>query len=83
MDPFKTVSKMSIPTIFYGAFALALSWLIYMVGNPFLRLQLGEAALVFLSLFFYSLISDKISEIEENMKVLSQGRRETKAKLVP
>lgn len=83
MDPFKTVSKISIPTIIFGVLVLFLGWLITATGNPLVQLQLGEAALVFLPLFFYSLTSDKVTEIEENMKILAEGKRTSKAKLVP
>ena len=83
MDPFKAANKLGIPTIIFGVLVLILGWLITATGNPLVQLQLGEVALVFLSLFFYSLLSDKIAAIEEGMKVLSQGKREAKAKLVP
>lgn len=83
MDPFKTASKISIPTIIFGVLVLILAWLVTATGNPLVQLQLGETALVFLSLFFYSITADRISGIEENMKLVFQGKREAKAKLVP
>jgi uncharacterized membrane protein len=83
MDPFKTVSKISIPTIIFGVLVLVLGWLTTATGNPIIQLQLGEVALVFLSLFFYSLYSDKMAEMEEIMKIIAGSRRSPKAKLVP
>ncbi len=83
MDPFKAANKLSIPTIIFGVMVLIFGWLMTATSNPIIQLQLGEAALVFLSLFFFSLISDKISAIEERVRILLQGKREAKAKLVP
>lgn len=83
MDPFKTVSKISISTIIFGVLVLFLGWLITATSNPIFQLQLGEAALVLLSLFFYSLTSDKVDELEEMMKIIAASRRSPKAKLVP
>jgi len=82
MDPFKTVSKISIPTIIFGVLVMLLGWLITATSNLIFQLQLGEAALVFLSLFFFSLTMDKIEEIEEKIKIVSAGRKKP-AKLVP
>jgi ABC-type phosphate transport system permease subunit len=83
MDPFKTVSNISIPTIVFGVLVLVLGWLVTATGNPLVQLQLGEAALVFLSLFFYSLTSDKAAELEEKMKIIAESWGSSKAKLVP
>lgn len=83
MDPFKTASKISIPTIIFGVLVLILAWLITATSNPILQLQLGEVAHVFLALFFYSLVSNKVTEIEEIMKIIAEGKRSPKAKLVP
>ena len=83
MDPFKTVNKLSIPSVIFGVLVLILGWLVTATSNPLIQLQLGEAALVFLSLFFYSLVSDKITQIEEGMRALAEGKRDSKAKLVP
>ena len=82
MDPFKTVSKISIPTIIFGVLVMLLGWSITATSNPVFQLQLGEAALVFMSLFFYSLTMDKMEEIEEKIKIVSAGRK-TSDKLVP
>jgi ABC-type phosphate transport system permease subunit len=82
MDPFKTVSKISIPTIVFGVLVMLLGWSITATSNPVFQLQLGEAALVFLSLFFYSLTMDKMEEIEEKIRIVSAGRKKP-AKLVP
>jgi len=76
------VSKISIPTIIFGVLVMLLGWLITATSNPLVQLQLGEAALVFLSLFFYSLTMDKTEEIEEKIKIVSSGRKKP-AKLVP
>jgi len=76
------VSKISIPTIIFGVLVMLLGWLITATSNPIFQLQLGEAALVFLSLFFYSLTMDKMEEIEEKIKIVSAGRKKP-AKLVP
>ena len=82
MDPIKTVSKISITTIIFGVLVMLLGWLITATNNPLFQLQLGEAALIFLSLFFYSLTMDKIEDIEEKIKIVSSGRKKP-AKLVP
>ena len=82
MDPFKTVTKISIPTIIFGVLVMLLGWSITSTSNPLVQLQLGEAALVFLSLFFYSLTMDKTEEIEEKIRIVSAGRKKP-AKLVP
>jgi len=82
MDPFKTVSKVSIPAIIFGVLVMLLGWLMTTTSNSLVQLQLGEAALVFLSLFFYSLIMNKMEEIEEKIKIVSAGRKKP-AKLVP
>ena len=82
MDPFKTASKISIPTIIFGVLVMLLGWSITATGNPLVQLQLGEAALVFLSLFFYSLTMDKTEEIEEKIRIVSAGRKKP-ARLVP
>jgi len=76
------VSKISIPTIIFGVLVMLLGWLITATSNPIFQLQLGEAALVFLPLFFYSLTMDKMEEIEEKIKIVSAGRKKP-AKLVP
>lgn len=82
MDPFKTVSKISIPTIIFGVLVMLLGWSITATSNHIFQLQIGEAAIVFLSLFFYSLTIDKMEEIEEKIKIVSAGRKKS-AKLVP
>jgi len=82
MDPFKTVSKISIPTIIFGVLVMLLGWSITATSNHIFQLQLGEAALVFLSLFFYSLTMDKTEEIEEKIKIVAAGRKKP-ARLVP
>jgi len=61
---------------------MLLGWSITATSNPVFQLQLGEAALVFLSLFFYSLTMDKTEEIEEKIRIVSAGRKKP-AKLVP
>ena len=83
MDPFQTVNRLSIPSMVFGAATLVLAWLIMATSEPILQLQIGEVAVVTLSLFFYSLASDRISMVEENMKILFQGKSQAKDRLVP
>ena len=82
MDLFQTTSRLSVMSIIFGGLTLAIGWLIYVVKDPVNQLALGEAALVFLVLFFYSLAMDKMEEIEEKIKIVSSGRKKP-AKLVP
>ena len=83
MSPFETIRKISIVTIIFGVMTLLLSWSITQVSDYILRLEIGEAALVFLILFFYSLLMDKIAEIEEKIKIISSRRKGPSSKLVP
>ena len=82
MDLFQTTSRLSVMSIIFGGLTLALGWLIYVVKDQVAQLALGEAALVFLVLFFYSLVMDKIEEMEEKIKIVSAGRK-NQEKLVP
>ena len=78
MDPFKTTSKLSVTTIIFGVLTLIFGWLVTETGSRLVQLQLGEIALVFLSLFFYSLVSDRISTIEETECIQGKGRTNEK-----
>ena len=82
MDPFKEVMKISVITILFGLLALVIGWISVVVIDPVLMFQLREIAIVFLVLFFYSLIMDKIEEIEEKIRIISSGRKK-QANLVP
>jgi len=62
MNPFEAMEKISLTTVFFGAIVLTLAALMTKVIEPIHRIELGVIALVFLNLFFYSLIMDKISE---------------------
>ena len=68
MDPFEKMNKISISSIIFGVIVLLLAWIITEVSNPIIQLQIGEFALVFLSMFFFSLNNDKIEEMEKIMK---------------
>ena len=82
MDPFETVKKVSISTIIFGVLTLLIGWSVTQIYDVILRLEIGVIALVFLVLFFYSLVLDRISQMEEKMIILS-GKRERSEKLVP
>lgn len=82
MDPFEGVKKISISTIIFGILTLLIGWSVTQVSDYILRLEIGVIALVFLVLFFYSLVMDRISQMEEKMIILS-GKRERSEKLVP
>jgi len=82
MDPFEAVKKISISTIIFGVLTLLIGWSVTQVSDYILRLEIGVIALVFLALFFYSLVMDRISQMEEKMIILS-GKRERSEKLVP
>lgn len=71
MDPFLEARKLSVPAIVFGALALSLGWLIYVAADPLIRLMLGETALVFLVLFFYELVTDRIEDLEQKIEMLS------------
>ena len=81
MDPFKEVMKISTITIIFGLLALIIGWF-SIVAEPLLMFHLRDIAIVFLVLFFYSLSMDKIDEIEEDIRIISSGRKK-KANLVP
>ena len=82
MDPFKEVMKISTITILFGLLALTIGWFSVIILDPILMLEMREISVVLLVLFFYSLTSDKIEEIEEKIKIVSAGRKKP-AKLVP
>lgn len=82
MDPFEAVKKISISTIIFGILTLLIGWSVTQIYDVILRLEIGVIALVFLVLFFYSLVMDRISQMEEKMIILS-GKRERSEKLVP
>lgn len=82
MDPFEGVKKISISTIIFGILTLLIGWSVTQIYDVILRLEIGVIALVFLVLFFYSLVMDRISQMEEKMIILS-GKREQSEKLVP
>ncbi len=79
MDPFRTASKISVPTAVFGVFTLILGWMTGEITDQIAQLQLGEIALVFLALFFFSLLSDRIQEIEEKLS-LAGGKKTAKKK---
>jgi len=70
MDPFKTTSKLSIPTLIFGVLTLLLGSSITEVADQVAQLQLSVIALIFLNLFFYSLSSEKTTELEAEIKQL-------------
>jgi len=72
MDPFKTTSKLNIETIIFGVLTLLLGWSVTESAEPVAQLQLSVIALVFLNLFFYSLTSEKATELEQKIKKLCE-----------
>lgn len=82
MNPFEAVKKISISTIIFGILTLLIGWSVTQIYDVILRLEIGVTALVFLVLFFYSLVMDRISQMEEKMIILS-GKRDRSEKLVP
>lgn len=82
MNPFEAVKKISISTIIFGILTLLIGWSVTQIYDVILRLEIGVIALVFLVLFFYSLVMDRISQMEEKMIILS-GKRDRSEKLVP
>ena len=81
MDPLKEVMKISTMTILFGLLSVVIGWF-SIVAEPVLMIQLREIAIVFLVLFFYSLLMDKIDEIEEQIKIISFVRKK-RSNLVP
>lgn len=65
INPFKALNKMSTATVVFGSIVLFLAALMTEIHCLLIQIELGMTALVFLNLFFYSLIMDKISEIEK------------------
>jgi hypothetical protein len=61
---------------------LVIGWISVVVFDPIHMIQLREIAIVLLVLFFYSLIMDKIEEIEDKIKIISSGRKK-RSNLVP
>lgn len=68
MEMVRMVSRMSIPSIIFGFMTVLLAGFITEVSDPVVQLQIGEAALLFLNLFFYSLNSERISTLENRRK---------------
>ena len=68
MDPIEKMNKISVSSIIFGVIVLLLAWIITEVSNPLMQLQIGEFALVFLSMFFFSLVNDRLEEMEKIMK---------------
>jgi len=83
MNPFEAVKKISISTIMFGILTRLIGWSVTQIYDVILRLEISFIALFFLVLFFYSLLLDRISQIEERMKIISQEKWEAKVKLVP
>jgi hypothetical protein len=81
MDPLKETMKISSITILFGLLSVVIGWF-SIVAEPALMIQLREIAIVLLVLFFYSLLMDKIDEIEEQIKIISSGRK-NRSNLVP
>jgi uncharacterized membrane protein YfcA len=72
MDIFEKTSKLSVPAMIFGTLTIIFGWLITGSQDPIVQLKLGEIALVFLSLFFYSLLAEKKRELEATAKKLSE-----------
>ena len=68
MEMVRMVSRMSIPSIVFGFMTMLLAGFITEVSDPVVQLQIGEIALLFLNLFFYSLNSERISTLENRRK---------------
>ena len=68
MEMVRMVSRMSIPSIIFGFMTMLLAGFITEVSDPVVQLQIGETALLFLNLFFYSLNSERISTLENRRK---------------
>ena len=83
MDPFEGVKKISISTIIFGILTLLIGWSVTQIHDPILRLEIGVIALVFLVLFFYALVMDRVAEVEERIKIVSGRRQRQPDKLVP
>jgi len=81
MDPFRDVMKISAITILFGVLALVIGWFSVVADLP-LMFHLREIAIVLLVLFFYSLIMDKIEEMEQKIRIISSGRKK-RENLVP
>ena len=56
---------MSAATVIFASVVLILAALITRMQCLLIQIELSMVALIFLNLFFYSLIMDKISELEE------------------
>lgn len=68
INPFESLKKMSKATVIFASIVLILAALITRVHDIILQMELSIIALVFLNLFFYSLVMDKISELEKMVK---------------
>jgi len=62
------MEKISTTTLVFASIVLILAALITRIQCLLIQIELSLVALVFLNLFFYSLIMDKIAEIEREEK---------------
>lgn len=63
---FKELNKISLSTAILAVLTILISYLATLMGDSIKSVQLGQIAIILLVLFFYSLLKDKISELEKN-----------------
>lgn len=72
MNIFHSTQKLSLETSIFGVMVLIIAALLTMVHNFFIRMELSFVALVFLNLFFYSLLQDKLRELERKIEEMKE-----------
>jgi len=68
----RSTQKLSLEASIFGVMVLIIAALLTMVHDFFIRIELSLAALVFLNLFFYSLLQDKLRELERKMEEMKE-----------
>ena len=72
MNIFHSTQKMGFASSVFGVVILIIAALLTMVHDFFIRMELSFVALVFLNLFFYSLLQDKLRELERKMEEMKE-----------
>ena len=72
MNIFHSTQKLSLEASVFGVMVLIIAALLTMVHDFFIRMELSFVALVFLNLFFYSLLQDKLRELERKMEEMEE-----------
>jgi len=72
LNIFHSTQKLGLEASVFGVMVLIIAALLIMVHDFFIRMELSFVALVFLNLFFYSLLQDKLRELERKMEEMKE-----------